>query len=222
METKIRVMLVEDHPEYRDVVEMALRKEPDIELTSQFGTSESALRELQDTPGSREVDVILLDLNLPGMSGLEAIPWFREFVPKAKIIILTQSNAEADVLEAIKRGAAGYLLKSSTVERLRTGIRTVSDGGASLDAGVAKFILTTLKDKLPESDEPDTQLSEREMEILNLLAEGLVKKEIARRLDIGTSTVVTHVAHIYEKLGATNAPSAVNRAHKLGLFRVRE
>ena len=222
MGTKIRVMLVEDHPEYRDVVELALRKEPDIELTSQFGTSEGALRELQDTPKSREVDVILLDLNLPGMSGLEAIPWFREFVPKARIIILTQSDAEADVLQAIKLGAAGYLLKSSTVDKLRTGIRTVSEGGASLDAGVAKFILTTLQARMPDGDEPQAQLSEREMEILTLLAEGLVKKEIAKKLGIGTSTVITHVAHIYEKLGATNAPSAINQAHKLGLFRERE
>lgn len=222
MKEAIHVMLVEDHPEYRDVVEMALRKEPDIELTSQFGTSEAALRELQDTPKSRDVDIVLLDLNLPGMSGLDAIPWFREFVPKARIIILTQSNAEADVLQAIRQGAAGYLLKSSTVDKLRTGIRTVSEGGASLDAGVAKFILTTLQTQLPEADETQTLLSEREMEILSLLAEGLVKKEIAKRLGIGTSTVVTHVGHIYEKLEATNAPSAVNRAHKLGLFKARE
>ena len=134
-----------------------------------------------------------------------------------RIIILTQSDREQDVLRAIALGASGYLLKSATLDEITESIQTVMGGGAPLDKGVARFILESLQTRLPK-DEDQPQLSDRELEIIQLLAEGLVKKEIASRLHIGYSTVDTHVAHIYEKLNVSNAPSAVNRAHRLGLF----
>jgi len=148
---------------------------------------------------------------------LEAMPFLRQTVPDARIVVLTQSDREADVLRAIRLGAAGYLLMSSSVKQITEGIRTVMEGGASLDPGVARFIPRTLQAK-PPAREVERPLSEREMEILTLLAQGLVKKEIAGRLGIGMSTVVTHVSHIYEKLNASNAPSAIHKAHHLGLF----
>lgn len=217
MERPIRLILVEDNPEYREVIELALCSGSGIELIGQFGTAESAWRSLEERRLPESPDIILLDLNLPGMDGLQAIPYFREVAPGARIIVLTRSDREADVLGAIRRGAAGYLLKSSTVEQITEGIRTVMEGGASLDAGIARFILQALQAKLPEH-EPQRPLSEREMEILALLAEGLFRKEIADRLGIGLTTVVTHLTHIYEKLDATNAPAAVDKAHRLGLF----
>ncbi len=210
-------MMIEDHPEYREVVGLALSKEPDMEVTSQFGTSERALRSLRDREEYQEPDIILLDLHLPGASGLEAIVHFNNVIPQAKIIILTQSNREEDVLKAIMLGAAGYLLKSSTVRQLTEGIRTVMEGGASLDTKLAKFVLKTLKNKLPPS-EIEHLLSMRELEVLTMLAEGRVKKEIAERLHIGLTTVVSHVGHIYEKLNAPNAPSAVAKAFQLGIL----
>jgi len=217
MNDKIGVMLVEDHPEYREAIELALEKDPALELTGQFGTAERALRSLKNAKGPSVPDVILLDLNLPGMSGLEALPLFSAARASARIIILTQSDREADVLKAITLGAAGYLLKSATLKQITHGIQSVHSGGASLDAKVAQFILKTLKTKLPRS-QMEQVLTEREMDVLTLLAEGLVKKEIADRLCISTTTVVTHVSHIYEKLNVTNAPSAVNKAHCLGIF----
>jgi len=217
MKRKICVMLVEDNPEYREVISLALEDEKDIELTSQFGTSEIALRSLQDMSTRKEPDLVLLDLRLPGMDGLDSLPFFRSSLPDAKIIILTQSDDEADVLRAISRGASGYLLKSSTLNQITEGIRSVMDGGAPLDAGVARFILETLKTNLPK-DEIENLLTERELEIIILLGEGLVKKEIAHQLGISYTTVDTHVAHIYEKLDVRNAPSAINKAHRLGLF----
>jgi len=217
MKRMIRVMLIEDHPEYREVLAVALEKAPDMNLTGQFGAAERALRSLQDRHKHNEPDIILLDLNLPGMNGLDAIPLFTAASPNAKIIILTQSDKEAEVLKAISLGAAGYLLKSSTVGQILDGIRTVRDGGAPLDAGVARFILNTLQTKLPKGKVEEV-LSERETEILTMLAEGLQKKEIADRLKIGTTTVVTHVNHIYQKLNVGNAASAINKAHRLGLF----
>lgn len=217
MNRKIRIMMVEDHPEYREIVELALSKESNMEMTSQFGTTERALRSLRDREAREEPDIILLDLHLPGLGGLEAIPHFSTELPGAKIIILTQSNREEDVLKAIMLGASGYLLKSSTVKQLAEGIRTVMEGGASLDAKLAKFVLKTLKTKLPTS-EIEHLLSKREVEVLTMLAEGRVKKEIAERLHISLTTVVSHVGHIYEKLNAPNAPAAIAKAFQLGIL----
>jgi DNA-binding NarL/FixJ family response regulator len=139
-------------------------------------------------------------------------------MPGVKIIILTQSDREADVYQAITLGAAGYLLKSSTLTNIIENIRTVMSGGAPLDAKVARYILTTLQAKPSKTEADHPLLSPREMEVLTLMAEGLVKKEIAETLNISTATVVTHTNHIYEKLHANNAPSAIDKAHRLGLF----
>jgi DNA-binding NarL/FixJ family response regulator len=217
MKHKIRILLIEDHPEYREVIELALNKEPDMELHGQFGSAEAALHRLQERPCRVEPDIILLDLNLPGMSGLDALALLAKEAPPAKIIILTQSDKEADVLRAITLGAAGYLLKSGSRRQITDGIRMVMNGGASLDAGVARFILKTLQAHLPKKS-AEHQLSKREMEILTLLAEGLMQKEIALKLNISNTTVVTHINHIYLKLNVTNAPAAINKAHRFGLF----
>ena len=211
-------MLVEDNRDYRSVIEHALEVEPDIELVSQFSTPEIALRSLEDHKTRKVADLILLDLRLPGMDGLEALPWFLKALPDAKVIILTQSDAEADVLQAIKLGAAGYLLKSTRADQLIDGIRNVMSGGASLEAGVARLIIETLQTKLPDN-KPEQLLSKRELEILTLLAEGLVKKEICNQLKISYSTVDTHVAHIYNKLDTSNAPAAISKAYRKGILK---
>jgi DNA-binding NarL/FixJ family response regulator len=217
MKGKIRVLVVEDNPRYREVIALALKQEPGIQLASEFGTAEIALRSLRSEAGTELPDLILLDLRLPGMDGLEALPQFLTAAPEAKVMILTQSDNEADVLRALSLGASGYLLKSSTVGTITEGIRTVVKGGAVLDAGVARFILNTLKARQP-TNSSESLLTDRQKEILTLLGEGLLKKEIAERLGISYSTVDEHVAHIYERLGVRNAPAAVNRAHLLGLF----
>ncbi|MDG1242494.1 MAG: response regulator transcription factor [Opitutae bacterium] len=217
MTKNIRITLVEDNLDYRDIITLTLGAESDVELISQFGTSEAALRELKAMPAGKTPDLILLDLRLPGMSGLEALPHFRETLPDIPVIVLTQSDNETDVLTAISQGAAGYLLKSSTLEKLTEGVRTVMSGGAALDASIAGFILKTLQSKLA-SQEIHNVLTPREIEILTLLSNGLVKKQIGTRLDISFATVDTHIRHIYEKLNVQNAPSAVRKAFNLGLF----
>lgn len=218
---KLRVILVEDHPEYREVVDLALQKESDIELVANFGTAERAIRQLNSLSSPEELpEFILLDLNLPGIDGHEAIPHFQTVAPHARIIVLTQSNREEDVLQAIRLGAAGYLLKSSTVKQITDGIRSVAKGGASLDARVANFVLTSLREHSPSKEAGTPRITDREMEVLVLLAEGLPKKTIADQLSISTTTVVTHVTHIYEKLGAQNAPAAIAKAFRLGLLKM--
>ncbi len=172
MNGKISVMMVEDHPEYREGVMLALETEADIQLISIFGTAEAALRKLQYHKECPKPDVILLDLNLPGMDGLEALPWFRDYIPNTKIIVLTQSDREDDVLSAISAGASGYLLKSATLDQITEGIRTVMDGGASLDASMATYLLKTYE-KIPPKAKMENTLTKRELEIITLLSEGL-------------------------------------------------
>jgi DNA-binding NarL/FixJ family response regulator len=217
MKSPITVMLVEDNPDYRDSIAMALRAVPDIILTSQFGTAEIALRSLQGAPAKEIPDLVLLDLNLPGLSGIDALPWFKRYSPKTPVIILTQSNHEADVLTAISAGATGYLLKASSRDQIIAGIRLVMQGGAPIDPHVAKYILKTMHKRTPNTDGSGL-LSDRETEILSLMADGLVKKEIADQLGISAHTVNNHIRHIYEKLHVPNAPAAVAKAYKSGLF----
>lgn len=215
MTAKTRIMLIEDHPKYRAVIDRAMKKEEDMFLNSMFGAAEVALRNIKE--GKNNPELILLDLNLPGISGLEALPLIKALIPETKIIILTQSDHEADVLTAIQQGADGYLLKKSTVSQIKQAIRTVMAGGASLDGGVAQFILKKIK-KNPRKMTPQKPLSDRELDILTLLSEGLLKKEISDRLDISYGSVATYTRRIYEKLNVLNAAAAVSKAHRLGLL----
>ncbi|TWU50612.1 Transcriptional regulatory protein LiaR [Rubripirellula tenax] len=213
----IRIMMIEDSIEYREAIRLALEHARGIQLRSQFGTAEIAIRSLRSAKLRDLPDLILLDLRLPGMNGLDALLEIRKSMPEMKVIVLTQSDCQRDVLRAISLGAVGYLLKSSTVDEIASSIRTVIEGGASLDPKVAKLILKKMQGPI-ESAQVQHVLSQRETEILALLAEGLPKKEIAAKLGIGYKTVDSHVAHIYRKLDVSNAPSAVNRAHRLGLL----
>ena len=217
MNKTIKVMLVEDHPEYRDVIDLALKDEPEIQLVSQVGSSERALQILQNRQNDNVPDLILLDLNLPGKSGIESLPLLQSSCKDAKFIVLTQSDNESDVLRATQAGASGYLLKSSTVAQIVEAIRTVADGGALLGRGVAKYILQNLQSRLSSVGLRDS-LSQREMEILSLLGEGKLKKEIAQQLNISASTVATYIRRIYEKLNVQNAPAAINQAYRAGIL----
>ena len=215
MKKQIRIMLVEDNPEYREGIAIALGIVPDMILSSQYGTAEIALRNLQDSPSKEIPDLVLLDLNLPGLPGIDALPWFKKYSPATPVIILTQSNREADILAAIAAEAAGYLLKSATRDQIIDAIRLVMEGGAPIDPHVARHILKTLHGK-PSCKTESHTLSERELDVLTLLSDGFVKKEIAERLRISTHTVDNHNRHIYEKLQAPNAPNAISKAFKAG------
>lgn len=210
----IRIMLVEDNADYRRVIAMAIEDQPGMQLLRHFGTTEVALRTLSAAATADQPDILLLDLRLPGMGGLEAIPLIRKAAPAVKIIVLSQSDEPRDIYRAIATGVSGYLLKSATLEEITNGIRMVAAGGASLDKHVARYILDAMRPQLAAMP----PLTDREQNILELLAEGLVKKEIARRLGIGYATVDTHVSHIYAKLNVPNAPAAVSQAYERGIL----
>ena len=218
MNKQIKIMLVEDNPIFRDSIALSMAKESDLQLASQFGTAEQALHSLRDQSIKSIPDLILLDLNLPGMSGIEALPYFNQSIPNTKIIALTQSDRESDILAAIRAGCSGYLLKSATVNVIKDGIRTVIKGGSSLDSKVATLILDTMRKTKKSGTLTDHKLSERETEILNELGNGLLKKEIAEKLSISSHTVSNHIRHIYEKLNVQNAPAAISKAYQTGIL----
>lgn len=217
MPEQIKLMLIEDSPDYRESITLAVSRETDIVLKAQYGTAEEALREMENTANRESQDIVLLDLNLPGMSGLEALPWLKKYLPKIKVIVLTQSNHEADVIEAIYSGADGYLLKGARRKQIFEGIRSVLAGGAMFDPQVAKYLLKTAQTQ-PRMSQVTKALSKRELQILTLLGEGHAQKEISDILNVSNNTVVTYIRRIYEKLEVQNAPAAINKAHKSGLL----
>lgn len=217
MKDSIKITLIEDSTAFRKVITRTLGSEPGFELISQYGTAEIALRSLESASALLIPDLILLDLNLPGMGGLEALSWLKKYTPKTKVIILSQSNLEPDIIEAISQGAAGYLLKSSTLDQLTAGIKNVMNGGTSLDPTIAQFLVEKRHEERA-SGATQNPLSPREMEVLTLLSKGLQKKEIGERLRISPRTVAAHVEKVYEKLDVKNAPSAVDKAHRMRIF----
>lgn len=217
MSQKIKIMLIEDNTAYRKAIACALKNQEKMELHSQFNTAEVALREIQKNP--THTDLILLDLDLPGMTGIEALSIFQDYKPDIKIIILTQSDRAKDILSCIAAGANGYLLKCASTTKINEAIKTVIRGYASVDPLVAKFMMESLQSRLPKSI-TTTPLSDRELQVLKLLSEGKTKKEISSELSISAFTVATHVRHIYEKFNVFNAPEAIGKAYRTGILKV--
>ena len=216
MSQTIKVMLIEDHAGYRETITSALEQTADMELDGSFGTAEVALRSLQP-PSEIAPDIILLDLKLPGMQGLEMIHWIRDYTPTAEIIVLTQSDKDTEVRRALDEGASGYLLKSSTLDQILDGIRAVVSGGSALTPEIARYLVNQIRNQ-PAAKTIGKALSERETEVLILLSEGLLQKEIAQRLGVSITTVAYHIKHIYEKLDVANAPAAIGEAYRKGVL----
>ena len=217
METPTKILLIEDNPEYRKSLDMAFHRDPRFELTHATGTAERALDLLCDMRPEDKPNLILLDLNLPGMSGVQAITTLLQLAPTAKILVLSQSEKESHVVTAIASGASGYIVKTSSIQDITTAIQSVIEGGAPLDAKVAKYILKTLQ-AIPRSGKDTETLSAREVEILTLLAAGLGKKQIGEKLGISEFTVASHIRNLYTKLHVLNAPAAVSQAYRRGIL----
>lgn len=217
MKTPINVMIIDDHREYRETIKLYLGKEKDLQVCGAHRNAIDALRVLQEEKKTLP-NVILLDLNLPGISGLEAIPWLRKVAPQAKILVLSLSDAEDDVFRAIQAGAVAYLLKSSSITQIKTGIRAIMNGEAILDPSITMFILKELQGWAPESSK-DKNLTTREREILEKIAEGCPQKEIASHFEISIYTVAEHLSKIYAKLQVQNAPAAISQAFRKGILK---
>jgi DNA-binding NarL/FixJ family response regulator len=208
----LHICLIEDHQDYRRALQLAILNSSHLRCDLSFSSIEACLA----GSGGKRVDVILLDLGLPGVHGVAGIPKLREAFPEAKILVLTVYDHKPVVLEALAAGAHGYLLKADRIQTILRGIDEVVAGGAPLNSHIARMILTTFNAVRPAT--PEIDLTDRERETLRLLAKGLIKKEIADQLGVSYHTVDTHVRNIYGKLQVHNLSGAVAKAIQLNLI----
>lgn len=206
-----RTAIIEDHTEFRNGICLMLKTTEGFECTGSFGSVEEALEKLNDC------DIILLDINLPGISGLHGIEKLKHKIPECKIIILTVYDDAQNVFRAILEGADGYILKKTPPQRLLQAIEEVMEGGAPMTPVIARQALNLFKKYVPKSSSHDL-LSARESEILKYLVEGLSNDEISSKLFISIQTVRNHIRHIYEKLHVHSKSQAVAKALKEGFF----
>ena len=220
---QISVLIVDDHAVVRKGVRGYLEAQPDITIAGEAGSGEGAVRLAAD----HAPDVILMDLVMPGMDGVEATRRVREVSPSSQVIVLTSYHDDEHIFPAIKAGALSYLLKNVRPEELAGAVRAAAQGDAVLDSPVATRVLQEMRDSLtpeglttsPPAAQPLVEpLSERELEVLGLIAAGLTNREIAGRLFIAVGTVKRHINNIYGKLQVRHRTEAVAHARDLGLL----
>jgi len=209
--TEIRVLIADDHAVVRQGLRTFLELQDDIEVVADVADGEAALRAAEE----HEPDVVLMDLVMPGVGGVEAIRRMREVRPEARVLVLTSFLDDEKLFPAVRAGAAGYLLKDVEPGELVRAIRLVGDGEALLHPAVA----ARLMEEFSETERPvaDEALTAREREVLKLIARGMPNKLIARELEIAEKTVKTHVSSILGKLGLTDRTQAALYAVRAGL-----
>lgn len=208
--TPINIIVVEDNNLFRESLCNFINQTSDMVCNNSFTNCEDAIGSILKF--NLDPNVILLDIGLPGMSGVDGIPIFNKIVPTAKIIIQTIHDDDENIFAAICNGASGYLLKDSSPDNIISSIKEVLKGGASINSSIANKVLRMFKDFVPEHQ--DYRLSEREIEILKILTEGLSKKQIAEKLFISHHTVDSHIRKIYDKLGVHTSCAAVAKVIK--------
>lgn len=213
MDEIIRVMVVDDHHIVREGLRALIETEPGLELVGEAKDGYEAVVETR----SLKPDVILMDLVMPRMDGLEAISQIKRENEKAQILVLTSYSEDSKVFSAIKMGAMGYLLKDSLPEDLLRAIRDVYHGQPSLHPSIARKLMGELN-RPPESPVMEEELTEREDDVLKLLALGLSNQDIADKLFISERTVRTHVSNILMKLHLANRTQAALHAWREGML----
>ncbi|MFP6875197.1 MAG: response regulator transcription factor [Roseibacillus sp.] len=213
---QIRVWLVEDNEVFRRSVKRVITNLDGMSCDGSFESAEAAFRALQNQAAP---DVILLDVQLPGVDGLSALSKFKECIPDTRVIILTVFDDADKIFRAVCAGASGYVLKASGTDNIGESIRQVMGGGAPMTPAVAKKVLDAFANsELLTGPKGDYGLTAREQEILRLLADGLLKKEIADTLSISVNTVSTHLRRVYDKLHVNTNTGAVAKALREGII----
>jgi DNA-binding NarL/FixJ family response regulator len=215
-EKPLNVWIVEDNAPYRNSLSRVVGGMVGHENLRAFSDCEGALAAL---PTGRAPEALLLDLDLPGMGGLEALPRFKSLAPATRIIILTSFDDHDRIAKAICAGAAGYLLKSTELSRVTSAIHEALAGGAPMTPSVASVVLTMFAQaSAAKNTSPEYGLTPRERETLEGMVGGLTAKAIAARMNVSYHTVDTHVRNIYEKLGVQSRGGAVAKAVRERLF----
>ncbi len=207
----IYVTIIEDHQDFREGLTFLLNASEGYTCVDNFGSAEEAISSL-----SGREDVILLDINLPELSGIEAIPLIREKHPQVKIIMLTVCDDDDTIIQAILAGADGYLLKKTAPEKLLSSLQDTLEGGSAMTPSIANKVFSLFKKHVPVKNNA-ISLSSRESEVLQLLVEGLDTAKVAKKLFISIQTVRNHIRHIYKKLQVHSKSQAVAKAIKEGL-----
>lgn len=211
MQPKIRVLIVDDHPVVRDGLTGMLSSVNDLEVAGEAGDGREAVAmATQVVP-----QVILMDLRMPDMDGVEAIRAIRNSKLKTNILVLTTYDSDADILRAIEAGANGYILKDAPREELYRAIRTTAQGQSYLSPTVATRLMGQVRS--PDED----ALSPRELDVLSWVAQGASNKEIGRHLHISEATVKSHMLHIFAKLDVNDRTQAVTLALQKGILRMK-
>ncbi len=205
----ISLWLVEDNRHFQQTMFSLINESDGFECAFAFDSCEEALEKLKN---AAPPEVILLDIGLKGMNGIEGVKKFKEITPATHIIMLTIQDDSNTVFEALCAGASGYLLKDSSPERVIESVKEVIAGGVSMNAHIAKKIVDMFKQLNPPKG--NYRLTEREKEILSFLVTGLSKKQIADKLFISFHTVNTHIKNIYEKLHVNTRAGVISKAFK--------
>ncbi len=211
MTPPIRVLVVDDHPVVRTGVQGMLASDGDFEVVGEAGDGEEAVSQVE----ALLPDVVLMDLRMPGVDGVEATRRIRARHPGVQVLVLTTYDTDDDIVRAVEAGAVGYLLKDSPREELFRGVHAAARGESLLAAAVASRLVGRMREP------PGRSLSPREAEVLTLVADGRANKEIARTLYISETTVKSHLAHIFTKLGVDDRTAAVTVALDRGIIRLR-
>ena len=218
----IRVLIADDQPLYRRGLEVVLHTEDHIEVVAEAEDGEDAITKSEEFAP----DVVLMDVRMPRVSGIEATRTIRDVIPTAKILMLTVSDEEEDLYEAIKAGANGYLLKEISIEEVADAIRAVVQGQSLISPSMASKLLTEFNTLVKRAEEkqqfPAPRLTDRELEVLKLVAQGMSNREIADDLYISENTVKNHVRNILEKLHLHSRMEAVMFALREKLFDLRD
>jgi DNA-binding NarL/FixJ family response regulator len=205
----LRVVICDDHALFRRGLEMVLEDEPDIEVVGEATDGIQAVEKAQELMP----DVILMDVRMPNRSGIEATQQIKELLPHVKILVLTISDDEADLYESIKAGATGYLLKEISTDEVADAIRSVWAGHSRISPAMASKLLTEFQAMTKRADDRQQiappRLTERELEVLRLVAKGLNNRDIAKNLFISENTVKNHIRNILEKLQLHSRMEAV-------------
>jgi two-component system NarL family response regulator len=221
MDEKLRVLIVDDHALFRRGLQMVLRQEPDIDVVGEAADGHEAVDRAQELMP----DVVLMDVRMPGQSGIKATEQIRDNIPHAKILMLTISDEEADLYDAIKAGASGYLLKEISIDEVADAVRSVWAGQSRISPSMASKLLTEFAAMSRRAEGrqqlPAPRLTDREMEVLKLVAQGMNNRDIAKELFISENTVKNHIRNILEKLHLHSRMEAVVYAVREKLLEIK-